>query len=240
VPTGAWRSVAYPAGVFARESFLDEVARGAKIDPVEMRLRLIRSPGNLTRGGVTRANGDRLREVVRLCAERAGWNQPFMRERDGRRWGRGFACNSYHEATMVAQVAEVSVGAQGDIRVHRVVCAIDCGQVINLAGLEGQVESGVIWGLSSLLWSGMQFTNGRAVQSNFNQYRVVRMPEAPLIETHVVPSQLRAFGVGEQPVPPVWAAVANAVFDATGSRIRKLPLMPRVATESTEKGARLT
>ena len=126
---------------------------------------------------------------------------------------------------MVAQVAEVSVGQRGDLRVHRIVCAVDCGEVVNLAGLEGQVESGVIWGLSSMLWSGMEFRNGGAVQSNFNEFRVVRMPEAPVVETHVVPSTLRAFGVGEQPVPPVWPAVANAYFDATGTRVRELPLL---------------
>jgi isoquinoline 1-oxidoreductase subunit beta len=225
VTTGAWRSVSYPAAVFARESFVDEVARATRRDPVALRLALIPSPGNVARGAVTRANGDRLRHVVSLAAERSGWQRPFVRSREGRRWGRGIACNSYHGGTMVAQVAEVSVGASNDIRVHRVVCAIDCGAVVNLAGVEGQVESGVIWGLSSMLRSAMRFENGRAVQSNFNDYRVVRMSEAPVVETHVVTSDLRAFGVGEQPVPPVWPAVANAVFDATGERIRSLPLM---------------
>lgn len=225
VPTGAWRSVSYPAAVFARESFLDEVARASRRDPVDLRLALIPSPGILIRNGVPRANGDRLREVVRLAAERAGWNQPFQRLRDGRRWGRGFACNSYHGGTMVAQVAEVSVGAANDIRVHRVVSAVDCGQVINHAGLEGQFESGVIWALTSCMRSRMDFTGGRAVQANFNDYRVIRMNEAPVIETHAVASTLRPFGVGEQPVPAVWPAVASAIFDATGRRIRKLPFI---------------
>jgi isoquinoline 1-oxidoreductase beta subunit len=225
MPTGAWRSVSYPAAVFARESFIDEVARATGRDPVALRLALIPSPGNVTRGGVARANGDRLRHVVSLAAERAGWRRPLTRTRGGRRFGRGVACNSYHGGTMVAQVAEVSAGENNDVRVHRVVCAIDCGGVVNLSGVEGQVESGVIWGLSSMLWSAMQFENGRAVQSNFDDYRVVRMNESPVIETHVVDSPLRAFGVGEQPVPPVWPAVANAFFDATGTRIRSLPLL---------------
>lgn len=226
VPTGAWRSVAYPAAVFARESFIDEIAHATGRDPVALRLALIPSPGNIVRGGVTRANGDRLREVVRLAAERAGWSRPFAQERDGRRWGRGIACNSYHGMTMIAQVAEVSVGAnENDIRVHRVVSAVDCGQVMNLAGLEGQVESGVIWALSSLMRSQMTFENGRPVQSNFNDYRVVRMNESPIVETVAVSSTLRPFGIGEQPVPAVWPAVANAVFAATGRRVRDLPLI---------------
>ena len=226
VPTGAWRSVAYPAAVFARESFLDEVARAGGHDPVALRLSLIPSPGNIVRGGVTRANGDRLRGVVRLAAERAGWSRPFARERSGRRWGRGIACNAYHGATMVAQVAEVSVGPSNDIRVHRVVSAVDCGLAINPLGIEGQFESGVIWALSSVL-NGMTFGGGRAIPSNFDEYHVVRMREAPVIETHIVDSSVRPLGVGEQPVPAVWPAVANAVFAATGRRVRDLPLALR-------------
>ncbi|HET7601314.1 MAG TPA: molybdopterin cofactor-binding domain-containing protein, partial [Gemmatimonadales bacterium] len=151
VPTGAWRSVTYPPAVMARECFLDEIANAFRRDPVELRLALIPSPGRLNGRTLTLDNGDRLRRVLSLAAERSGWRTPLPRERDGRRWGRGIACNAYHQRTMVAQVAEVSVGAAGDVRVHRVVCAVDCGQVINRNTLDAQVEGGVAWGLTATL-----------------------------------------------------------------------------------------
>jgi isoquinoline 1-oxidoreductase beta subunit len=224
VPTGAWRSVEYPSTVFARESFVDEIAHATGRDPVALRLELIPSPGTVKLRTMTLDNGERLRRVVRLAAAKAGWGQPLAHRREGRRWGRGIACNAYHRQTMVAQVAEVSVGAQGDVRVHRVVCAIDCGQVVNLSGLEGQVESGVLWGLSATLHGQITFAGGRAEQHTYSDFPVMRMHEAPQIETHVVPSPLPPLGAGEQPVPPIYAAVANAVFAATGARRRELPL----------------
>ena len=225
VPTGAWRSVTYPAAVFARESFLDEIAAQTKRDPIELRLALLPSPGAVTLGALTVNNGDRLRAVLRLAAEKAAWASPFRRPDDGRRWGRGIAINSYHRRTMVAQVAEVSVGPQGDVRVHRVVCAVDCGQVINRSGLEAQFEGGVMWALSALKGE-VTFANGATVQANYNDFPIVRMREAPRVEVHVVPSTLGPFGVGEQPVPAVGPAVANAIFAATGRRVRRTPLRP--------------
>jgi isoquinoline 1-oxidoreductase subunit beta len=222
VPTGAWRSVTYPAAVFARESFLDEIAVAAKRDPVELRLALLPSPGTAKLGPLSVDNGDRLRAVLRLAAEKSGWGTPLRQPNDGRRWGRGIAINSYHQQTMVAQVAEVSVGATGDVRVHRVVCAVDCGQVINRSGLDAQFEGGVMWALSALR-SEATFANGATVQSNFGNFPVVRMREAPAVEVHVVPSTLRPFGIGEQPVPAVGPAVANAIYAATGRRLRRTP-----------------
>ncbi len=232
VPTGAWRSVEYPATVFARESFVDEIAHTVGRDPVALRLELIPSPGTVKLRSLTLDNGDRLRRVVRLAAEQAGWDRPLARRRDGRRWGRGIACNAYHRHTMVAQVAEVSVGARGDVRVHRVVCAIDCGQVVNLGGLEGQVESGVLWGLSATLHGQITFAGGRVEQHTYSDFPVMRMQEAPRIETHVAASPVPPMGAGEQPVPPVYAAVANAVFAATGVRVRELPIQPAALRES--------
>jgi isoquinoline 1-oxidoreductase beta subunit len=223
VPTGAWRSVSYPAAVFARESFLDEVAHAAGRDPVALRLALIPSPGDVRRGGRVRPNGDRLRRVVRLAAERAGWGEPFARVRGARRWGRGVACNAYHGGTMIAYVAEVSVGAAGDLRVHRLVCAVDCGVVVNRSGVEGQIESGVAWALSAMR-AGVDFAGGRTVQSNYHDVPALRMREAPAVEVHVVPSDEGPFGLGEPPVPPVTPAVLNAAFAATGQRVRRLPL----------------
>ena len=126
---------------------------------------------------------------------------------------------------MVAQVAEVSVGAKGDVRVHRVVCAVDCGQVVNLSGLEGQFESGVAWALSAMRTQ-ITFDRGRTRQSNFHDFPPLRMGDAPVVEVHVAPADgLPPFGVGEPPVPPVAPAVLNAVFAATGRRVRRLPLV---------------
>jgi isoquinoline 1-oxidoreductase beta subunit len=232
VCTGAWRSVEYPSGVFARESFLDEIAAATGRDPVALRLDLIPSPGTVKLRTITLDNGDRLRNVLRIAAEKAGWGEPFERVRGGRRWGRGIACNIYHRQTVVAQVAEVSVGKQGDVRVHRVVCAIDCGQAVNPLGVEAQVESGVLWGLSATLRGRITFKNGRAEQSTYEDFPVMRLNETPAIETHIVPSTVRPLGVGEQPVPPIFAAVANAVFDATGKRVRELPIRAEDLRES--------
>jgi isoquinoline 1-oxidoreductase beta subunit len=176
-------------------------------------------------GTLTVNNGDRLRAVLQLAAEKAGWGTPLRTPNDGRRWGRGIAINAYHRKTMVAQVAEVSVGTQGDVRVHRVVCAVDCGQVINRSGLEAQFEGGVMWALSALRGEAT-FANGATVQGNYNDFPVVRMREAPRVEVHVVPGTLGPFGVGEQPVPAVGPAVANAIFAATGRRVRRTPFTP--------------
>ena len=127
---------------------------------------------------------------------------------------------------MVAQVAEVSVGSAGDVRVHRVVCAVDCGQVINRSGLEAQFEGGVMWALSAALMGEITFANGATVQGNFNDFPVMRMREAPKVEVHVVPSAIRPLGAGEQPVPAVAPAVFNAIHAATGRRVRHTPVRP--------------
>jgi len=224
VNTGAWRSVEYPSGVFARESFVDEVAHATGRDPVDLRLEWIPSPGTVKLRTISLDNGDRLRRVVKLAAEKAGWGRPFPKSGDGRRWGRGIACNSYHRQTQVAEVAEVSVGPKGDVRVHRVVCAIDCGRAVNPLGVEGQVESAVLWGLSATLHGEITFEKGRVQQSSYDDFPVMRMDDSPAIETYIVPSEVRPLGVGEQPVPPIYAAVANAVFAATGVRVRSLPI----------------
>ena len=222
VPTGAWRAVDYPPSVFARESFLDEVAHAAGRDPVRMRLDLLQ--GSFTLPGRKRAiRRERLAAAVALAAEKAGWTHPLP-EVPGRRFGRGIAANIYHGRTCIAQVAEVSVGKEGDVAVHRMVCAVDCGLVANLAGLEAQVEGAIVWGLSAALKTEITFRNGRVEQHTFADYPVLKLHETPRIDVHVVPSTEPPTGVGEQPVPPAAPAVANAIFAATGKRVRRLPV----------------
>jgi len=217
VPTGAWRSVTYPPGVFARESFLDELAHLAGADPLRYRLALLDGPD--ARVGPYVLERSRLRRVVALAAEKAGWGAPLPNGS-----GRGIACNIYHGRTCVAEVVEVSVAKDGAVRVPRVVCAVDCGQVINLWGLEGQFESGVVWGLTHALKSQITFAKGRVVERSYREFPVLRIDEMPRVEVHVVPSERRPTGIGEQPVPPAAPALANAIFAATGRRIRTLPI----------------
>jgi isoquinoline 1-oxidoreductase beta subunit len=222
VPTGAWRAVDYPPAVFARESFLDEIAHAAGRDPVRLRLDLLK--GGFTLPGRKRViRRERLAAVVALAAEKAGWTEPLP-PIPGRRVGRGIAANVYHGRTCIAQVAEVSVGDDGGVRVHRIVCAVDCGLVGNLAGLEAQVEGAIVWGLSAALKTEITFRDGRVEQHTFADYPVLRLHETPRIEVYVVPSMEPPTGVGEQPVPPAAPAVANAIFAATGTRVRKLPI----------------
>jgi isoquinoline 1-oxidoreductase beta subunit len=223
LPTGAWRSVGYPASVFAREGFVDELAEAAGEDPLAFRLGLIPSPGTQQVGRSALDNGDRLRRVLSAAAERAGWGTPPPAAERGRRFGRGIACNAYHGRTMVAQVADVSVGPEGDLRVHRITCAVDCGRVVNRLGLEAQVEGGVIWGLSALR-TAVTFRDGSAEQSGFEDFPLARLDAAPEIDVVALASELPPLGLGEQPVPPVIPAVLAAAFQATGRRVHALPL----------------
>jgi isoquinoline 1-oxidoreductase beta subunit len=207
VPTGYWRSVTNVPEAFAHECFLDEVAAALGKDPYELRIELL---------------PERSRAVLELAASRADWGTALP---DG--WGRGIAHHSTWGVTPVAQVAEVSVGQDGAVRVHRVVCAIDCGTVINPDMVEAQMEGGIVFGLSAVLKGEITLENGRVQQSNFHDYPILRMDEMPEIEVHIVPSDGRPSGVGEMGVPPIIPAVVNAVFAATGKRIRRLPIRPQ-------------
>jgi isoquinoline 1-oxidoreductase subunit beta len=223
VPTGPWRAVMYPARVFARESFLDEMALAAGEDPVAFRLRLL-APGDVLKVGSQKIDRSRLIKVLQVAAEKSDWKKPLQHSGD-RVWGRGIACNVYAEDCFIAQVAEVSVGKQSsDIKVHRMVCAIDCGLVINPRGLDGQAESGITWGLSATLHGGIEFKNGGALQTGYTDFTVIGIDEAPAIETLIIPSDHPPGGFGETAVPPVAPAVANAIFAATGKRMRQLPI----------------
>jgi isoquinoline 1-oxidoreductase beta subunit len=207
VPVLWWRSVGHSHTAFVMEGMVDELARAAGIDPVEYRRRLL-------------ADRPRLRGALDLAASKAGWGTPLPAGR-----ARGVAV---HESfgSFVAQVAEVSVEG-GRIRVHRVVCAIDCGIAVNPATIEAQIESGIAFGLGAALSSAITFKDGRVEQSNFDDYRVLRLPDMPKVEVHIVPSRERPGGVGEPGTPPIAPAVANAVAALTGQRLRETPLRLR-------------
>jgi len=222
VVSGPWRAVYSPPCTFARESFLDELAHLAGIDPLAYRLALLDGEPSVQIGEL-RIDRSRYREVLRLAAAKAGWGTTLPAG-DGRRHGRGIAGNVYAGQTYVAQVAEVSVGAEGDVRVHRVVCAIDPGLPVNPLGIEGQVESGITFGLSACLYGEITWIAGRAQQSSYRYYPVVRLRDAPSIEVHIVRGADTPAGMGEPPVPPTAPAVANAIFAATGRRLRRTPL----------------
>jgi isoquinoline 1-oxidoreductase beta subunit len=207
VPTGYWRSVGASQNAFAVECFVDELARAADKDPLAYRLELLeRRP--------------RYRRVLELAARRVGWDRPLA---EGK--GRGIAV--YHSyGSWVAQVADVSVTPDA-LRVDRIVCAIDCGSVVNPNAVAAQMEGAVVFGLSAALYGEITLRNGAVQQSGFENYPILRMPDTPTIEVHIVPSPAPPGGVGEPGLPPVAPAVANAVFAATGTRIRRLPLARR-------------
>ena len=209
VPTAFWRGVGPTHNVFVVESFIDELAQAAKQDPVVFRRALLeKSPRTLG--------------VLNLAAEKAGWGKPLT-PIAGRKVGRGvstqFAFGSY-----MAQVAEVSVGPSGDVQVHRVVCAVDCGQAINPDGIIAQMEGGIVFGASAALWNEITLANGRVQQTNFGDYRMMRITEAPVVEVHIVNSRDEPGGIGEPGTAGIAPALTNAVFAATGKRIRKLPI----------------
>jgi len=203
VPIGFWRSVGHSHNAFFSECFIDEMAYAAKRDPLDFRrLLLVRHP--------------RHRAVLDLAAANARW------DRVGPGRAHGIAL---HESfgSIVAQVAEVSL-TKGTIRVHRVVCAIDCGTVVNPEIVAQQMESGIVFGLSAALYGEITIRDGRVEQANFPQYRMLTLAQAPQIETHLVPSGAPPGGVGEAGTPPIAPAVANALFRLTGRRLRSLPL----------------
>jgi isoquinoline 1-oxidoreductase beta subunit len=160
--------------------------------------------------------------VLNLAAQKAGWGKPLA-PMAGRRVGRGvstqFAFGSY-----MAQVAEVSVGADGEVRLHRVVCAVDCGQAVNPDTIAAQIEGGIIFGATAALWNEITIQRGRVQQTNFGDYRMMRINEAPLVEVHIVNSNDEPGGIGEPGTAGIAPALTNAVFAATGRRIRKLPI----------------
>ena len=216
VPWGFWRSVDHSLHAFFTESFVDELAHAADQDPFEFRRNLLEAaPG--------------YRDVLDLAAEKAGWGRPLPEN-----FGRGIAIHRSF-GTIVAQVVEAEV-RDGQVRAHRVVCAVDCGFAMHPDGLRAQMESGIVYGLTAALYGDISIDDGAVQQSNFHDYQMLRMNEAPIIETHILNGGGRVGGAGEPGTPAIAPALANAVFDATGHRIRELPLK-HYRFESAERDA---
>jgi isoquinoline 1-oxidoreductase beta subunit len=211
VPSGFWRSVANSQNGFLLESFVDELAHAAGKDPYQYRRQLLGKP-----------IAARLRGVLDLAAEKAGWGKPLPAGVH-RGIAAHFSYNSY-----CAEVAEVSVARDGKVKVHRVVAAIDAGWVVNPEMLKYQIEGGIFYGLTAALYGEITIKNGRVEQSNFNDYKIARMDEMPRVEVHILEGQGEQGGGGEPGVPPIAPAMCNAIFAATGKRIRKLPIKPEM------------
>jgi isoquinoline 1-oxidoreductase subunit beta len=209
-PIGFFRAVGHSHQGFFKEGFIDECAGAAKQDPYQFRSALLKKH-------------PRHKAVLDLAASKAGWGTPLAAAADGSKKARGIAL---HESfgSIVAQVAEVSVSQEGAIRVHRVVCAVDCGLAVNPNLIAQQMESAVIFGLSAALYGKIDIVKGEVQQSNYHDYSVMRFGEAPVVETHIVPSTSLPEGIGEPGLPPVAPALANALFALTGKRLRSLPL----------------
>ncbi len=217
VPVQWWRSVGHSHTGFVVESFIDELAHAAGQDPYLYRQGLLtKHPRHLG--------------VLERVAAMAGWQQPPAKGR-----GRGLAVHKSF-GSYVAQAAEVSVDDKGRITVHRVFCAVDCGRVVNPDTIAAQMESGIIFGLSAALFGAITLKDGRVQQDNFDGYPVVRIDDSPPIEVQIIESSEKPSGVGEPGVPPVAAAVGNAVFAATGARLRQLPMTPERVLAALQKG----
>src|SRR6266566_5630281 len=205
VPRGPWRSVGVSHNGFVVECFLDEIAVAGGRDPLELRRELLRDHPRQLR-------------TLELAAAKAGWGTPLPAGR-----GRGIALAQWGP-TVCVEVAEVTVGADGSVHVPRVVCAVDCGPAVNLGQIEAQMQGGVVFGLTAALYGEITLQRGRVVQGNFDSYRMVRMAAAPATDVYIVTSTDPQGGAGEPGVPPIAPAVCNAIFAATGKRVRKLPI----------------
>ena len=217
MPTAPWRSVTNAPNAFVNECFMDELAQAAGKDPLEFRLQALK-------------NNKRATRVLETVAKMSGWGKPAPKGQ-----GRGIAQHACF-GTWVAEVVDLSVDKKtGEIKVHKVYVAVDCGPVINPGPLVEQIESAVIMGLSTALKEEVQFAKGGASSLNFEDYQILRMSEVPDIEVQVVKSTDKIGGIGEPGVPPLAPAVANAFFNATGVRVRRIPLTPKFVQEALKK-----
>ena len=208
IPIGFWRSVGASQNGYFLESFIDEVATAANKDPYEFRRRLLaKSPRHLA--------------VLEMAAEKAGWGKPLPAGRF-----QGIAVVSSYFG-YVAQVIEISVNrSEQTLKIHRVVCALDCGRIINPASIDAQARGSIVYGLTAALHGAITIDRGRVQQNNFNDYQMMRFPEMPEIEVHIMQNEETPTGAGEFVVPPVAPALCNAIFAATGKRVRRLPVQP--------------
>jgi isoquinoline 1-oxidoreductase beta subunit len=222
VPRAWWRSVEASVIGFVMESYVDELAHAARMDPYEFRIRalgqsrMVNHPSDKDSKPLDTA---RFKGVLQLAAEKSGWGKPLP-SGQGRGIAAHFSFNSY-----VCNVAEVTVH-NGQVKVNRIISAVDVGTPVNPNGIRAQVEGAIVYGLTAALKSQISIENGRAVQSNFNKFTTLSMKETPHIEVHIVPSTIEPTGIGEPGLPPTAPALANAIFAATGKRIRRLPLQP--------------
>jgi isoquinoline 1-oxidoreductase subunit beta len=216
-PVGPWRGVANVSHVFARECFVDEVAIAAGESPLDFRLRRLRSRA-VFQGGRDRVEVDpaRLAATLEAAARALG---------EAKAAGRGFACNVYEGHTYAALALELGAGEGGRLAVRRVVCAVDAGIIVNPTGARAQIEGSIVWGLSAL-WSQITLRAGRVEQGTYADYPILRMGEAPRVETIFMPSEAPPAGLGEPAVPLVAPAFLNALYAATKRRVRRLPLAP--------------
>jgi len=205
IPTTFWRAVGYTQNTFFAECFLDELAALGGKDPLEVRRRLL-------------GNSPRLMAVMNKAAESAGWGKAPA----GHHQGIAVVNNI---GSYTAIVAEVSV-TKGAMKLHRVVCAVDCGHIVNPAIIQQQIESGIVYGLSAALKGAITINKGRVEQGNFDRYDVTRINEVPKIDVHIVETDNNPGGIGEASGPAIAPAVANAIFAATGKRLRKMPMKP--------------
>ncbi|HET7164644.1 MAG TPA: xanthine dehydrogenase family protein molybdopterin-binding subunit [Pseudolabrys sp.] len=213
IPTAFWRSVGPSHNVFVTESFVDELAAAAKQDAVAYRRALLdKSP--------------RAKAVLELAAQKAGWGQPLPE-----RVGRGVSVQ-FVFATYLAVVAEVEVSTAGNVRVRRVVCAVDCGTAVNPDTVQAQIQSATVFGITAALYGEITLKDGRVEQTNFDSYQMLRIDEAPAIEVHIVQSSEPPGGMGEAGTSAIAPAVTNAIFAATGKRLRKLPVDPSALKKS--------
>ena len=215
IPSGPWRAPNNNVFSFVMQSFIDELAHAAGRDPLEFRLELLsqKLSGNY--------DAKRMTGVLKLVAEKAGWNpKKFPRGQ-----GQGISFHFSHSG-YIAQVAEVTVAKDGTVKVDRFVCAADVGaQIVNLSGAENQVEGCIVDGIGVAMFQELNIERGRIVQGNFNDYPMIRMPDAPTkIEVHFLKTDNPTTGLGEPPIPPVAPALCNAIFAATGKRVRQFPL----------------
>ncbi|MDB6161022.1 MAG: aldehyde oxidase [Gammaproteobacteria bacterium] len=203
IDVGYLRSVSHAPNCFAIESSIDELAAVVSRNPLDFRLELLAGKPRHTR-------------VLKLVAERSGWGHPPKGRYQGIAFMEGYTSH-------IAQVAEVSIEG-GRLKVHKITCVVDCGQTVNPRIVESQLESGIVYGLSAALWGDITLRSGRVQQRNFNDYRVLRLNETPELDIHIIPSDAPPGGIGETGVPPVAPAICNAIFAATGKRLRSLPI----------------